>query len=212
MASGPGKDQDDHVQEPVHGHGQCEESADTSTRAPSAAAADVSSPPPPPAPPVERLQERAREQPGYGGGGAHGSSSAAAGIDRKGKKVAAIPSPTPSTPSSASSNPSTPFAADAAASGAGTSSSAASLKRVTWRHPVVAGMTMVPNAVRRRPECDEVIEWLELEQAAIKDVEARWTEAEEKKKQEEEKQVMVRILRLCCRGVLRVLGVLGVRS
>uniref|UniRef100_A0ACD5WXV3 Uncharacterized protein n=1 Tax=Avena sativa TaxID=4498 RepID=A0ACD5WXV3_AVESA len=192
MKSGSGIEADDHIQEPVHVHGQREDSnAATfpSDGAPSAVAADASSQAqrPFPAAPVDRAQERGREQAGGGSRGTHGPSSAAAGVDQK---LAAIPFLAPSPSSSVGSSPSTPSPDGASAFSAGTSSSAAgSGKGVKWRHPVVEGTVMVPKEARRPFQYKLVFEDLEREKAAINEADMRWAEEEEKKKKPEEEQV-----------------------
>ncbi|CAM0947880.1 unnamed protein product [Alopecurus aequalis] len=131
MEPGARFDPDGHIPEPVHGHGQREDSSaatSSSNGVPSAVAAaggaEASSPSPPPAAPVDRPQERARGQ------GTHGSTSASAGagvVDRKGKGLRADPSPAPSPPRSSGSSSSTftPSPDSASPFEAGASSSAA---------------------------------------------------------------------------------------
>ncbi|KAM0869086.1 hypothetical protein ACQ4PT_040905 [Festuca glaucescens] len=132
MKSGSGIDPDDHFQEPVHGHGQREDSnaaTPPSDGAPSAVAAeggtDAASPSPLPAALVDRPQESAREQAGGGGRGTHGSGSVAVGANLKAKGPGDIPFLAPPGPSSAGSNPSTPSLDSAEPFGAGTPSSEA---------------------------------------------------------------------------------------
>ncbi|KAM0864068.1 hypothetical protein ACQ4PT_044174 [Festuca glaucescens] len=132
MKSGSGIDPDDHFQEPVHGHGQREDSnaaTPPSDGVPSAVAAeggaDAASPSPLPATPVDRPQESAREQARGGGRDTHGSGSVAVGANLKAKGPGDIPFLAPPGPSSAGSNPSTPSPDSAGPFGARTPSSEA---------------------------------------------------------------------------------------
>ncbi|XP_062182190.1 uncharacterized protein LOC133886533 [Phragmites australis] len=181
MASGSGQDQDD-LQEPVHGQGE------ESKAPPPPAAAATAAEPPPLAPPVVCIQEH--ERPGDGGespstaAAAAEEKAASAAAERKGKKVM-DPSPTSSSasspPSSVGSSP--PITSPVVSvPGAGESSSVAavdSVRRATvsWTEP------LVPKVVRSI-DLKNAFDIMLLEQKAIRDLDRRWAEAEKMKKQQ----------------------------